>query len=202
MKESNKQTLTNALKKLPDYQPEAKAWMDIQQGLKDQVLQKSILQLPNYQAPAFESGLKQAIIYQPTHDKTSIFKMPRLSLKLTAAVCLFTLSFYGIFTYLLPNFQMNGNQMIVAESVEQLSIPEASTNADFEELIMLCKTGNYVCETGDFTSLTSDYQDLDAAQTELKHAMETYGENVNLLQQFNAIERQKAEILNELATYI
>lgn len=202
MKESNKQTLTNALKKLPDYQPEAKAWMDIQQGLKDQVLQKSILQLPNYQAPAFESGLKQAIIYQPTHDKTLIFKMPRLSLKLAAAVCLFTLSFYGIFTYLLPNFQMNGNQMIVAESVEQLSIPEASTNADFEELIMLCKTGNYVCETGDFTSLTSDYQDLDAAQTELKHAMETYGENVNLLQQFNAIERQKAEILNELATYI
>lgn len=68
--------------------------------------------------------------------------------------------------------------------------------------MQICEVEAWACEKQGFQELKSDYKELENAQSELTTAMQTYGEDLNLIKQFNEIERCKVLILNDLSLFL
>lgn len=198
MKEFNKETLQHALKKLPDAAPSPTDWLEIGQKMNDLPLKQALNTLPDFVAPEFNMEKKAAIIEQDLPQSFRLPKLPILTWRMAAAVLLFALSYYFIADKLLTRNSPDLHE----EVVEVYEIPESSTNEEFSEIMQLCEAEAWVCEKPGFTDLKIDYQELDNAQSELVNAMQDYGENLNLIKQFNDIERRKALILNDLSLFI
>lgn len=197
MKEFNKRTLRNSLKKLPGFSPNEKSWNEIAQQISDVKLKQALNELPIHKAPEFESLKRAAIIEQDLPKTYSFPSFPKVAWRMAAAILLFGSVYYFVADKLLtkqPIFQ--------EEMVEVYEIPESTTTADFDEIITYCEAETWICQQPEFTELKKDFMELDAAQTELSRAMESYGNDLNLIKQFNILERQKALILNDLSQFI
>lgn len=197
MKDINDKTLRDAFGKLPTYSPPDSEWNELSQALNDSSFKTALNALPAYEAPEFNSFKQAAIIEQNLPDTLKPLRLPKILLKAAAAVLL-----VGLLYYLITDKLFNNSPHLQQEIVEEYDIPESSTNEEFVEIMQLCEAEAWVCDKPEFKDLKSDYQELDYAQSELVNAMNTYGEDLNLIKQFNDLERQKALVLNDLSLFI
>lgn len=197
MHDINKKTLSDAFAKLPTYSPPTSQWSEINQALNDAPFKNAVKSLPTYAAPDLEMVKKVAIIEQEIPNDYWFLRLPKISLKAAAAVLIF-----GLLYYVIADKFLNNSTDLKQEIVEIYALPESTTNEEFSEIMQLCEAEAWVCEKPKFKELKSDYKELENAQSELTAAMQTYGEDLNLIKQFNEIERQKALILNDLSLFI
>jgi hypothetical protein len=197
MKDINQNTLKDAFGKLPTHSPPDSEWSEINQKLNYKSLQKALDSLPVYAAPDFTLVEEIRVSEQKL---TKIFEIPnwsKFALRTAATVLLF-----GSVYYFIADDSPINSPDLHEEIAEVYEIPESSTDEEFSEIMQLCEADAWVCEKPGFNDLKSDYQELENAQLELVNAMQTYGEDLNLIKQFNDIERRKALVLNDLSLFI
>ncbi|GAB2763583.1 hypothetical protein GCM10027275_00760 [Rhabdobacter roseus] len=189
--EKNKSTLREALQKLPSYPPPEETWQGTCQKMNELPLREALSQLPTYQ-PA-------EVLWESIEAK-SASKKRTAWYRVAAAV---TVGLLGLGTfYLWP-----GENSAVAYSVEQVDTrlqpePDRLIDAEYEKLRAYCEAQSLLCSGDDFQRLQREFEALQRASERLQQAMTPYNTEPALVRQLNQLEREKAQLLNEMATFI
>lgn len=184
MKEHNKETLKKAFGTLPQEAPTEQAWGQIAYGLKNEILRKSLASLPEEQAPLTFEEIEAKI----KGKKTNYW------FRLAAAilvVSLFSIYWFG-----------QKSPTLASEKTRGMIVPKSDTEDTYQEILKICEQETWLCENVKLNDLKADFTELSDAQQAIKQGIENYGANVQMLKEFNAIERKKAELLNEMVEYI
>ena len=199
--EYNRNTLKEALSRLPEHQPPDNLWARIESGLEveeqEEVLQNALEELPAYSPPPsvwenIEKGLER-------QEKT-----PRLRrLRWVAAASVAVLVAWSI-AYLSGGTQPRA---VYSYGTEKANPGMLANNWDADEEAM-----NAVVEAfsrdplakrqQQYGRLLDEWQELEEARAEIKEIMELYGKDARLARQMGEIERERSKLAKAMAMTI
>jgi hypothetical protein len=189
--EENQDILKNALSRLPDYEPEDGIWLTLTHKLDEQPLKGALKELPEY-----EPG---EMLWDLIARKTPTGKSPFIQWY-AAAMVLFCL---GTGWWI---FSQNDHQPVSfsEETIDSRLQSEAGQRTDqqYKLLKAYCETETLVCNSKNYKQLQQEYEKLNDASQQLQQAMGAYNTEAELVRQFNMVEEQKADVLNEMAKMI
>ncbi len=204
--EINKETLHQAIRQLPEYEPSGQLWEDIQDDLDmlqlDKQLRAVINQLPSYSpALALWEAIAAQLEKEPEEKAVSIRPFNRWR---AAAAGIAALAVAGLLGQLI---QMNNTPDIRYDSyaVEVVALPEIDWTADDEiirQLLVEFKESPNARRHENYTDWSSELEELYQARTELVEAMSTYGEDKQLIDQLNEIDKVITNLGNRMYKHI
>jgi hypothetical protein len=189
--EKNQDILKDALSKLPQYVPGDGVWAALDQELNEQPLKSAVQALPEYEP---DDKLWTMISHGPVVRKTAFFRQCAAAIVLLAGVA--GVWFIG---------KKSGKQVaFTQETVDERLQARADlvTDQQYEKLKAYCETETLICTSKDYKRLQNEYEALEGAAAQLQQAIGNYNTEPDLVRQFANIERQKAEVLNEMAKMI
>lgn len=202
MKELNHNTLQQAMRRLPQYEPPAGLWDALEESLNaEEQLSAAARTLPKYEPPAqvwenLETALEQNLATKPVL-RVAIFRRVMAA----AAVGLILLSAWWLF----KTGNVGAEQIVVSQARldEQIraSVQEKEDTA-FELVQTLCQSRAPVCEEPKFKTLKSELDALTEAKESLRQALGQYGDDPSLVAQLVRIERERSGLLRQIMSLI
>lgn len=197
--EQNRNTLQEALSRLPQYRPPDELWGQIESELSRK---ETLGRLPSYSPPpavweAIETGLEKEKETAPPRFRLRRLAWPAAAASIAALVAWFM--FYppgdagpqAVYTYetgkanleLLAN-DWDADDESLKTVVEQFSRdPIAQRKEQYAEIL-------------------EDWKELQEAKAEIKEVMELYGKDARLVRQMSEIERERSKLARAMAMAI
>jgi hypothetical protein len=227
MEELNRNTLTQALAQLPDYQPDASVWSAID-------LQLTVGEMNVYNPPisiwdSLEKQLeldKNAVYTEGSSleigdnvsetfkvsetsalTETSSLKVVKkkgvlryLSFQKLAIAAAMTGLIFTVFNLLKPNYTEGSSLKYSTEVVDNQLLKNTSDDAeaDYQMVENFCQQQIAACETPAFKTLKSELDELNSARETIKNAIGNYNSDADLMIQLKDIEQQRATILRQI----
>ncbi len=202
--EINRRTLKSALRKLPAYDPPDMVWDHIAESLHENPLHAAIGNLPQYGPPA---EVWEGIENKLEGETRAGAKVKRLSTKAWfSAAAAIALLLVAIF-WLLPNNAGSDPEVSLSYSQENMLLsrpmqePEEMENY-FSQILQVFEEQPFMKDLVDYERLRGELDELNEARNALQGALERYGEDADLVRQLSRLERDRSDILKELAAAI
>ncbi len=205
MKEKNKKSLDDALRNLPEYNPEFGLWDKIDAGLNqakaDEVLQSAIAHLPTYEPDeSVWNTIEKAL------PKSA--RIRRLNWLRAAAACIVLVVGIGLANYLqgeivepLADAQISySEEKIVLVQNDFANIDDDSEAFSF--VLRACQKQIPTCKTPEFVQLKVELKDLDFAKQRLLKNITPYDTDPTHKIQLAKIERERSDVLKKLVAMI
>ncbi len=196
--ENNKEYyLKNAIKQLPDYQPDTRVWSNIITSMEfDTFLEKNIIQLSHYEP---NSTVWDNIATQlPIKNRRTINWRWQLSIAATFAVLLIAL--VSIHQQRQPRFSLQNS---TEEHMPTLLMDDWEAAATSYALVEdLCKQYPFFCEQEIVQMLKTEIAELNTAKLEIEQAMAQYGKQAVFIHQMKKIEQSRATALKQLVAML
>jgi hypothetical protein len=190
--EKNVNILRDALAKLPSSGPSDLIWAEIERKLSETPLKKALDKLPEFEPDEF--------VWEAIKSKTAKSTGKIGSWWYAAAVLLIA----GIGGLWLaqrnPAPTIAFSQEVIDARLQLKN--EDVTDVHYEKLKAYCEAETTVCSNKNFKRLQDEYETLQTAGQHLQQAMGKYNTEPELVRQFSIVEREKAELLNEMAKMI
>jgi hypothetical protein len=190
--EKNVNILRDALAKLPSSGPSNYIWAEIERKLNEIPLKKALDKLPEFEPDEF--------LWEAIESKTAKSTGKIGSWWYAAAVMLIA----GIGGLWLAQINPSPTIVFSQEVIDaRLQLKnEDATDLQYEKLKAYCEAETTVCSNKNFKRLQDEYETLQTAGEHLQQAMGEYNTEPALVRQFSIVEREKAELLNEMAKMI
>ena len=184
-------TLQNALSKLPGYAPKEELWTELSQKLIELPLKDALVQLPQYEP---DDSVWEKI-------EGGSFIKQRYGGFWWVAAAILIVGALGIWASETASTRSVSYTQEVVDLRLQIG-EEKGTDDQYLRLKATCEAEIVVCSSRDFKRLKQEYETLDMASNQLKQAMGEYNTEPELVRQFNSLEQDKADLLNEMAKMI
>ena len=201
--EKNRETLKRSIDKLTAFEPPQLIWENINEELdkdaKEKALHEAIEALPSFDPPDQIWGGIEADLDRQT--KPQIFRLSIRSFAAAASVALLL----GIGTWYFMQEDPAKVEVVFSEVlVEDETIVEDwdEDEADFQAVLAMYQETNQDEASSGYQDLEVELEELNMAKEEVKLAIETFGSDADLIKQLSEIERQRNEVVKEMATYI
>jgi len=187
--EKNHSNLQTAISRFPVYEPGEQVWDYINAQLEEQPLRKALAELPGYEP---DERLWNLI------DAGNV-RRQRWKWGYVAAALLVAAGIGSIFVPSGPGRIAYSQEMVD----ERLQVgDELKTDQQYQLLKTYCDTETLVCDSREYKTLQQEYEMRSDAAERLSKAIGDYNTEPGLMKQYNEIERQKTDILNEVAKMI
>lgn len=202
--EKNKDTLRKAVAGLPVYQPPREVWEGINHGLEQHGYQQNALRnLPQHAAPSFVwENIEQALDVPPQSSRPFLFRALRTYRPLLAAASLFGLAF-GV--WWLVNLESPATTSVAfSEEIQMRADFALDWNDEEEEIatVIARVERSPLADPQVVKRLKLEYHELNDARSEVEEMLKRYGQDENLLKEVARIERERSQVIKELATWI
>lgn len=201
-RENNKETLARGLQKLSRYEAPAAVWSELASKLDQQkVMRTALAELPQYPAPAgVWEELEQRL--EQTRPRNPIRRL-RNNTRVWAAAAALT----GIVlcAWWLTKAESPARTTIVYAVETQLQLPVAEdwkAEDDIFEMILQRVDHSPVADDEIVNRLKMEFEELTTARTEVETMLQRYGQDEGLLKEVARIERERSDVIKELATWI
>jgi len=196
MKELNKKILDNAIRNLPDYEPKAGLWEQLQNEMQQppvDPLQEAINQLPSYEP---STGLWDKI-EQQLHPTPQVAFVSKRWLSIAASLMLLVSAFWFL------NSNEVQDEAVITYSTEKvdnfLLIKDWDDDEDvFTMINEVCDLNKLACANPEIKVLKEELEELNSARLMLKTAIGEYGTNPDLVQELTDIEMERTSITKEI----
>lgn len=176
--------------RLPEYDPPEVLW----HGLEEKLDKDRLLQLPDY-----TPGEQVWAAIEQHLEAPEIRAGFRRYLSVAAAVVLLMLTGAWLLFY----YESSTIEVYQEALDPRLQIDESSqADYQFDRLMEVCLLQKDVCVKPDFTRLRAEYEHLRAAAGQVQQAAGRFNHDPGLMEEYDALEHQKALLLNELAKFI
>lgn len=201
--EKNRETLKRSIDKMTAYEPPQLVWENINETLdkdiKEKALHEAIEALPSFDPPDqvwadIETDLD-------SQSKPKVYKLPIRSFAAAASVALLL----GVGVWYFLKEDPAKVEVVFSEVVlEDEAIVEDwdEDEADFQAVLAMYQETNQDESDTNYQDLEMELEELNMAKEEVKLAIETFGSDADLIKQLSEIERQRNEVVKEMATYI
>jgi hypothetical protein len=185
-----------ALAQLPAYDPPLKVWEDIEENLvQEEAIGVGLKRLPDYDPP---TEVWDNIRKEVARNSGKRISLRPLLLRVAAAMTLLV----GMWFLLQKNH--SGESVSITYSEERLpkavALPvNGQDEAAFSMVEDWCRQHNWICSSQEFTSLQEELSDLSSARNRLVKALSPYEENPVLRSMLSRIERERSEVLKQMA---
>jgi hypothetical protein len=198
--EKNKETLKNAVGRLPQYLPEDAVWEGLEAILKQEdQLRRAIRELPAY-AP---SGVVWDSIQTELDRKPASRRLRMLSSwRIPAAAAALLLLFLG---YRFFSADIPQTELVYSTETVDLSLFAYDWDQDepaILDLLTFAKESLLAKNDPLFHSLLKELEELDEAKSEVKTMIDRYGIDGELVLKLSKIERERTSIIKEMAAFI
>ena len=190
--EKNVNILREALAKLPSSGPSDFIWTEIEGKLNDIPLKKALDKLPEFEPDEF--------VWEAIESKTAK-SAGKIAYWWYAAAVLLVAGIGGLWTTQKNPYPTVAFSQEVIDARLQFK-NEDVTDEQYEKLKAYCEAETTVCSNKNFKRLQDEYETLQTAGQQLQQAMGQYNTEPELVRQFSVVEREKAEVLNEMAKMI
>jgi hypothetical protein len=202
MKELNRHTLEKSLRQLPEYQAPEEVWQLLEAALDaDEQVAASARQLPEYQAPDHIWDDIEKALESPARQKPAAIRVLLRPLIAIAAV--------GLLLFFVRDFfktpPTDSETIVVTQAYlnERLHAPaQEKEDPAFEYVHTLCQSRAPVCEQPEFRHLKSELDELTAAKETLRRELGQYGDDPGLAAQLARIERERTGLLRQMMSMI
>ncbi len=196
--EHNRKTLKEALNRLPQHEPPAGLWTQIESELsreeQERALQDALEKLPAYSPPpavweAIESGL----------EPKALARLHRLAWPAVAASIAILVAFF-----LFNPFVEAGLHPEYTYSVEKANLDLLGNDWDDDEQAMKTVVEQFSSDPvakrqDDYGRILDEWKELEEAKTEIRAVMDTYGKDARLVRQMSDIERERSRLIRVMA---
>jgi hypothetical protein len=201
--EKNRETLKRSIDKLTAFEPPQLVWDNINEQLdkdvKEKALHEAIEALPSFNPPdQIWAGIEKELV---TPSKPKVYWLSIRTLTAAASVALLL----GIGAWYFMKEDPAKVEIVFSEVVvEDESIVEDwdEDEADFQAVLAMYQETNQNENNSGYQDLELELEELNMAKEEVKLAIETFGSDADLIKQLSEIERQRNEVVKEMATYI
>ena len=208
--ELNKNTLRKAIDQLPEYEPQPLLWDAIEEQMDARAsqgrLKEALVQLRTYEPPsdlweAISEGLDQE--QEEIGPEVQSIRRPlgmRLLLRYAAAAVIGgALLLFGLWPAEDPVSYSYEEQRVAKELLEH----DWDTDDDaFAMVIAFCQEEAIVCQEPEFRLLKGELEELNEAREEIKAALGTYGDDLELIAQLTRIEHERSDVLKQMNSKI
>ena len=205
MEEKNRDTLENAIGRLPGHQPPASVWDGLAAALDAEAETAAPpFGLPQHTPPpAIWANIEQALesdrMAQQRRAQWRVFSGPaRLAAAAAVALALAGVAFFAR--------QNPGGEYLTVRQEQAdehlLAAVREAENPAFELVQDLCRERQPVCQKPDFQRLKTELDELTAAKTEIKTALGNFGDDPALVTEMVKIERDRSRILEQMMQMI
>lgn len=199
--EHNRNTLREALNRLPQHEPPDETWEQLEAELGKSrgaaALKAALGQLPSYSPPpsvweAIESGLEQPA-------KAPSFRFRRLILP-AAAASIAALAAWFVF----HPFGEAELKTTYAYETARINSGLFENDWDEDEEALQAVAGQFredplARRQDQYQALLEEWRELEEAKAEVKEIMELYGKDARLVRQMSAIERERSKVAKAMA---
>lgn len=190
--EKNVNILRDALGKFPSSGPSDFIWTEIERKLYDVPLKKALDKLPDFEPDEF--------VWESIESKTAK-SAGKIAYGWYVAAVLLVAGIGGLWTTQKnPTPTIAFSQELIDPRLQFKT--EHITNEQYEKLKAYCEAETTVCSNKNFKRLQDEYEMLQTASHQLQQAMGQYNTEPELVRQFSVVEREKVEVLNEMAKMI
>ncbi|WP_159473913.1 hypothetical protein [Dyadobacter sp. 3J3] len=190
--EHHRNSLKDALAKLPSFQPADFIWTEINRSLNEEPLQNALKSLPTQEPDDF--------IWENIENKIDGTKR-KSKMWWYAAAMIFTIGFTGfLYNTNKSDSSISYSQEVIDSRLQTKKDPV--TDQEYAKLVSYCEAETVVCNDKNFKRLKQEYETLRSATQELQRAMGNYNTEPELTRQFSIVEQEKAEVLNKMAKMI
>lgn len=197
--EQNYQTLRNAINQLPGYEPNTDIWKEINQRLKgEENLDNALAQLATYPPPAAVWERISADLEKPANVR-------RLRpVWISAAAAAVVVVSVGTYLWNVQTPEPLETLQVVYQEVEQPNnVVKADWDEDEADIALVTKAyAQRVSLLQKDKSLLSELEELNLAKQEIKTMLAKYGNDADLIRTIADIERQRSNIVKQMATEI
>lgn len=203
--------LKNALLKLKQHEPSSYIWENVNTTLneadeEDAKLQNALQKLKKYEPPT-ATWLK--ILQElPTPQRRGVVQMfPKMRLQIAASV-FGAMLMVGAYFYVTKTPADGISEVVYSQETVDEELLKANTAINTEDenafamIDEICTQRAFVCEQPEVKNLKSTLDELNAAHSELKEAIGSYGTDNDLQQKLQAIDMERTEVLKKIMTYI
>ncbi len=203
MLEKNKNTLRDALLRLPEHDAPEMLWPKLEADLQLQAaIDSNIPLLPEHQPPDWVWASLDAQINtdKPGPKKSFVARI----WPIWAAAAAVSLLLCAVW-FLQPSG--NGEEMSIRYSEEKvdnvlLAVVREPEDEAFQLLEEICRQPAPVCKDPEFIALKTELDELTAAKSELREAIGLYETDTELNVQLTRIERERSELLRRMMIMI
>lgn len=201
MNEQHYQTLQNAIRQLPTYQPSQGVWDTIDRALtSSETLESAIDHLPSYAPPA-------AVWERIGKELEESVKVKRLrpAWISVAAAALVILTIGAYFWTTWESQPLAQVQVVYTESEQPLNVLKSDWNDDetvMQEVVETFAQKAAFVQRPENQSLLSEWEELKDAKNEATTVLKKYGKDAALVRTIAEIERQRSAIVKQMAMEI
>ncbi|PHN06389.1 hypothetical protein [Flavilitoribacter nigricans] len=200
--EKNKSILTEAIARLPVHRPPTLLWKEIEGQLEQRDNQQAALRnLPQHAAPPQVWEQIEQLLDQP-QAQPAVFRVLRGARPWIAAATLCGLAL-GTWWFLDTDVPAKTS---IAYAEEQQIRAEFAVDWDDEaaQIAMVLEQveTSPVADPQAVQRLKLEFDELTDARTEVEDMLKRYGEDESLLKEVARIERERSQVIKELATWI
>ncbi len=199
-RELNRNTLERAISELPGYAPEQGLWTAIEAQLEleaqDKQLRIATHQLPLYAPPPqVWENISGALEQKPKLRK--LWTKPVLAVAATIFGAILSVGAWLYFS------EETGAQMVL-HTTEMLDISdfEGDWDEDEQDIAMVVSMVEKMPANENLTSLKTELEELNEAKSVLTHTMSQYGKDAELIRRLSKIERERSNIVKQMAAEI
>lgn len=201
MSEKNKNTLQDALLRLPEHDAPEMVWPKLEVDLQLQaVINANIPLLPEHQPPhgVWDNLAAQINTGKPGPQKPVLARTWPIWAA-AASICLLVCAVW----FLQPSGSEGRDEMSIRYSEEKvdnvlLAVIREPEDEAFQLLEEICRQPAPVCKDPEFIALKTELDELTAAKSELREAMGLYETDTELNVQLTRIERERSELLRRM----
>lgn len=202
--EKNKATLSRAIAELPRYAPPSDAWRSIEKGLENEErMQNALRNLPQHAPPpAVWNEIEQQLDTPQTSKRPFPYRVLRGARPWIAAA---TLCGLALGTWWFMNAEPSEKMTIAVSEEVQMQVSFAADWNDEEEQIAFViekVEQSPIADPLEVRRLKSEYNELTDARAEVEDMLNRYGQDETLLKEVARIERQRSQVIKELANWI
>lgn len=203
MRELNHDTLQRTIQELPQYSPGAAVWLSLEQALDaeraEEPLREAIQSLPTYVPQGDVWDRIEQELAQPVRKPLFVRRWVQLA---SAAVLTGALISLVVWLNLSNNSGMQ--ETITYAQAEQAAAPSADWDADDA---LIANVADAYAQRASFLQtegrdLLSELGELNEAKAEIKSMMQKYGQDAQLIENIVEIERERTEVVKQMAREI
>lgn len=199
--EEQKASLKRAIAALPSYEAPSFVWNEIdlqlEDDLKDRLIDVSIPHLKNYAAPKFVWDKIEKNLGQPRSSKLITLNNWRTLASMAASLLILMTLAYQLWPTSLPS----ASYTAYTEPVDQYLL-EADWDTDeatFAQVVKMYDDYSKTFKDRESIGLKAELLELNEARKELKTAIDLYGNDHELIRQLAALERDRTQVIKKMA---
>jgi hypothetical protein len=202
--EKNKDSLSEAIAGLPRHSPPADLWVGIETRLEQQHnLQTALAGLPRHQPPvSVWEQVERELDSSRGRKQPRSYRILRKARPWVAAATLCGLAF-GAWWFLEAETPAR-TSIAYSEEVQMRVSFTADWNDEQDQIAFVMEQVDQspVADPREVKRLKSEYEELIDARNEVEDMLKRYGNDENLLKEVARIERERSQVIKELATWI